>query len=103
MSNYPPGFTQGQHDRAFADATDEDRYGNEEDCFLCHRAFIQDSFDRRFYYVADVELHSFQNLSYSKSINPFETKAGWICDSACWNEYAEEVIPTLFLVKGGAA
>jgi hypothetical protein len=109
MSNYPPGFTQGQHDRAFVDAPDQDRYGNEEDCMLCHRAFVQDTFDQRFYFADDVEYYGFKNLSYSKSINPFETQGGWCCSTTCWNENCalnedESVpVPVIHLVKGGRA
>jgi hypothetical protein len=86
MSNYPAGFTQGEHDRTFGANPNEDRMGNEEDCTLCHRAFVQDTFDRRFYYADDVELYGFQHLSYSKSIDPFEFQGGWICSESCWND-----------------
>lgn len=66
----------------------EERYGNEEDCILCHRAFVQDDFDRRFYLTDDVQLYGFRNLGYSRSLDSFETQAGWVCSSDCYNDHA---------------
>jgi hypothetical protein len=95
MSNYPPGFTQGQHDRVFADGGTP----NVEDCYLCGRQIEQDD-DSRLWF--DAELGR-KPCFRSDWLDSFETQAGWICSTACWNDYAEEVIPTLFLVKDGAA
>jgi hypothetical protein len=84
MTNYPAGLTQGQHDRIFADDPNESRYGNEETCF--------------------------EDIGYSKAIDPFQVAEGWICGAACWNQNValneDESIParpTLQLVKGGRA
>jgi hypothetical protein len=87
--NLPPGVSTRDIDTLGANS-DQDRYGNEEDCVLCHRAFIQDTFDQRFYFADDVEYYGFKNLSYSKSIDPFETQGGWICGKDCYNDHAVE-------------
>lgn len=108
--NYPPGFAQGQHDRIFADA-DQSRGRNRQDCALCGRSFIQDSFDRVWYWSDDIDDYGFENLSYSKAIDPFETEQGWICSTACFNDNfalnEDESIPPRpampFLVKGMAS
>jgi hypothetical protein len=110
MTNYPAGLTQGQHDRIFADDPNESRYGNEETCFLCHRTIVQDTFTRFWYPAADVEAYGFEDIGYSKAIDPFQVAEGWICGAACWNQNValneDESIParpTLQLVKGGRA
>ena len=99
MSNYPAGFTQGQHDRIF---TSDNRMPNQETCFLCGKDIEQDD-DTREWFPADL----YYKPTVSDFLDSFETQQGWVCSSSCWNDRCalnedESVpVPVIHLVKGG--
>jgi hypothetical protein len=102
MSNYPAGFTQGEHDRTFADAPNQ--FPNTEECFLCHLQIEQDD-DTRWWFDANL---AWKPTFRSDWLDSFETQSGWVCSSQCWNDRValneDESIPArpvLMLIQGG--
>ncbi len=101
MNNYPPGFTQGQHDRIFADALNQNP--NREECFLCRRMIQQDP-DTGWWFVEDesgwIPTHK------SDFTNAYQTQEGWICSTVCYDDHTVEPgydEPQLLLIQGGRA
>jgi hypothetical protein len=108
VSNYPAGFTQGEHDRTFADAPNQ--FPNREACVLCSREIQQDDDTRRWYYADDVDaLGMNYMLGYHNALDAFEAQGGWVCGAGCYNDHTvmteaeEDAYMGLRLVKGGRA
>lgn len=72
---------------------------NRQICFLCGRSILQCD-DSGWWYLEDesgwVPTHK------SDFTNAYETKQGWICGTACWDNHSVEAAPGLFLLGGAA-
>ena len=97
MSNIPPGVTPRDIDNLCS----IDRYQpNQQECILCSRVIEQDHMTRQ-WFDAD-EFAYFKPFYRSDFLNSFETQAGWVCSTDCYNErcIVGPPAPKLFLVGG---
>jgi hypothetical protein len=85
--NYPPSFTQSEHDRYFAVGRDI-QHAHEEECHLCHRVIVFDSARRLWFLEEDYEIYGFRWLAADSARDAFNTQKGWVCSTACWNDHA---------------
>lgn len=67
---------------------------NRHDCMLCSRE-IEQCDDTRWWFFSDEFVHT-KPTHRCDFTDAFETFAGWVCSTACWNDYAmdaEESLP----------
>ena len=83
MNNLPAGVTPREIDHL---CRPDDSFPNRHDCILCSRQIEQDD-DTRWWFFSD-EFTSYKPTHRADFTDAFETHAGWVCGTSCWNDYA---------------
>lgn len=103
MSNLPPGTTQRDIDK-LCQASDSTPH--RFDCMLCSRE-IEQCDDTQWFFFTDEFTHT-KPTHRCDFTDAFETHAGWVCSTACWNDHAldencePEAEPAKLFLVGGA-